>query len=296
MESLQKIKHRISSVNSTKKITKAMELVATAKFAKVKRQFNEMNDYFHSVEKLFLNLIQHSEQNIDELLNTHALAFAQKRNLYIVFGSDLGLCGSYNSNMIKKINEVVTDDDILIVIGSKLLTLLNKRPNTHIIQTLTQIGDSPDYEIAKIISSKIYDVLQISLLKSVKLIYTKYINPITADPVVREIFPISIDTLEREKSTNNENNQTKFMQSLETTFEPNADKILESSFVIFFEAMIYHALFNAKLSEMSLRRTAMEQASDNAEELIDDLQIKYNSSRQAKITQEITEIVGGSNS
>ncbi|AWX69669.1 ATP synthase F1 subunit gamma [[Mycoplasma] anseris] len=294
MESLQKIKHRISSINSTKKITKAMELVATAKFGKVKRQLNEVNQYFHSVEELFLNLVKHSEQNIDQLLNTNALKFDAKRNLYIVFGSDLGLCGSYNSNMMKKINEIVTNEDILIVIGSKLLALLNKRPNTHIIQTLCQIGDSPDYDIAKIISNKIYDVLQISLLKSVKLIYTKYINPIKADPVVREIFPITEVTFKREEKLSSQNIKT--YQIDPTSFEPSPEVILESSFGIFFEASIYHALFNAKLSEMSSRRTAMEQASDNAEDLIDDLNVKYNSSRQAKITQEITEIVSGSDS
>ncbi|WP_412031504.1 ATP synthase F1 subunit gamma [Metamycoplasma buccale] len=287
MESLQKIKHRISSITSTKKITKAMELVATAKFGKIKSEFAQVNDYYNNVENIFINLMKHAEQDIDSLLNKQAWVFEKKRNLYIVFGSDLGLCGSFNSSIYKKINEIVTDEDMLIVIGSKLVTLLNKRPNTHIIQMLTQIGDTPNYDIAQIISNKLYDVLQISLLKSVKIIYTEYINPIKFEPVVREIFPITINDEKVKNKTVSENIDS-------TNYEPNATTILENSFIIFFEASIYHALFHSKLAEISSRRTAMEQASDNAEDLIEDLHIKYNSSRQAKITQEITEIISGS--
>ncbi|BAP39682.1 ATP synthase F1 subunit gamma [Metamycoplasma canadense] len=293
MESLQKIKQRINSINSTKKITKAMQLVATAKFSKIKNKLNEVKLYFKNVENIFINLIKHSEQDIDKLLNTNALKFSAKRNLFIVFGSDLGLCGSFNSEMYKKINEVVTGDDILIVIGSKLLSLIEKNKKFHIIQTLTQIGDNPTYEITQVVANKIYDVLEISLLSSVKLIYTNYENALKADPVVQEIFPISFDTIKDKEKEYIENNTYK---NNEIIFEPNAETILLNSFKIFFEASIYNAMINAKLAETSQRRTAMEQASDNAEDLIDDLKIEYNSSRQTKITQELTEIVNGSGS
>lgn len=294
MESLQKIKQRINSINSTKKITKAMELVATAKFSKIKNKISEVKSYFKNVENIFINLIKHSEQDIDKLLNRHAWEFTARRNLYIVFGSDLGLCGSFNSEMYKKINEVVIGDDILIVIGSKLLSLIEKNKKYHIIQTLTQIGDNPTYEIAQVVSNKIYDVLEISLLSSVKLIYTDYENPLKADPIVQEIFPISKNTIEKIQQENLNNNLNK--DNLEIIFEPNPEVILINSFRIFFEASIYNALINAKLAETSQRRTAMEQASDNAEDLIEDLKIEYNSSRQSKITQELTEIVNGSGS
>ncbi|TPE58097.1 ATP synthase F1 subunit gamma [[Mycoplasma] falconis] len=287
MESLQKIKHRISSINSTKKITKAMELVATAKFGKIKSSFKEVEEYYNTVSTVFYNLIQNSNQNIDTLLNTHSWKFKTKRNLYIVFGSDLGLCGAYNSEMLKKIEATVSEEDIMIVIGSKLLSLLQKNNKFHIIHSLTQIGDTPSYTLAKIISQKLYDVLEISLLSSVKLIYTNYVNPIKADPIVKEIFPITNETLGVETTS---------VESFDpSSFEPSAEVILQNSFSIFFEASIYYALTNAKLSETSQRRTAMEQASDNAEDLIEELNIEYNSSRQAKITQEITEIVNGSN-
>ena len=182
----------------------------------------------------------------------------------------------------------MTSEDIIIAIGSKLLKILSKRENTHIIQTLTNIGDEPNYNIAKIISNKIYDVLQISYLNSVKVIYTKYINPIVQEPIVKEIYPITL-----EKTTDDENI---FSDIDRPSFEPSADIIVKNSFSIFFEASMYYALYSSKLSEMSMRRIAMEQASDNASELIDDLKLQYNRTRQAKITQEITEIVGGSNS
>ncbi|WP_373438974.1 ATP synthase F1 subunit gamma [Metamycoplasma equirhinis] len=289
MESLQKIKHRIYSVNSTKKITKAMQLVAAAKFSKIKRKQNDVEAYYKSVKYLFINLVKNIDQNIDKLLNESAYKFAAKRNLYIVFGSDLGLCGSYNSEMFKKIKAEVKTEDMLIVIGNKLLSLIQRDKTFHIIQTLIQIGDDPSYDITKIISTKIYDVLQISLLKSVKLIYTNYVNPINTTPIVKEIFPISNEKITEES----EELQNEIDSS---SFEPNAEEILKNSFALFFEASIYNALMHAKLSEMSQRRTAMETASDNAEDLISDLHIEYNSSRQAKITQELTEIVNGSNS
>ena len=286
MASLQKIKHRISSINSTEKITKAMELIATAKFAKIKNDLDQVHSYYLSVRKIFYDLLRYSTPNIDVLLDESAtLKYEKKRKLYIVFGSDLGLCGAFNTNMLKKINEVVTDEDIFITIGSKLLKMLQKRPNTHIIQTLTQTGDEPNYEIAKILAQKIYDVLQISDLSSISVIYTKYINVIDSEPVVREIYPITF--LEEEK--------TEPMLDA-SSFEPNADEIIFNSFVMFFEASMYYAFYNSKLAEMSMRRTAMEQASDNALDLINDLKLEYNRNRQAKITQEITEIVGGASS
>jgi len=162
----------------------------------------------------------------------------------------------------------VTSEDIIIAIGSKLLKILSKRENTHIIQTLTNIGDEPNYNIAKIISNKIYDVLQISYLNSVKVIYTKYINPIVQEPIVKEIYPITL-----EKTADSENI---FSDMDKSSFEPSADIIVKNSFSIFFEASMYYALYSSKLSEMSMRRIAMEQASDNASELIDDLKLQYN--------------------
>lgn len=288
MASLQKIKTRINSIYSTQKITKAMELISTAKFAKIKNNLDQVKNYYSNVKKIFFNLLKYTSPHIDFLLNEKSWQFEKKRDLYIIFGSDLGLCGAYNTNILNKVNEVVTSEDIIIAIGSKLLKILSKRENTHIIQTLTNIGDEPNYNIAKIISNKIYDVLQISYLNSVKVIYTKYINPIVQEPIVKEIYPITL-----EKSADSENI---FSDMDKSSFEPNADIIVKNSFSIFFEASMYYALYSSKLSEMSMRRIAMEQASDNASELIDDLKLQYNRTRQAKITQEITEIVGGSNS
>lgn len=288
MASLQKIKTRINSIYSTQKITKAMELISTAKFAKIKNNLDQVKNYYSNVKKIFFNLLKYTSPHIDVFLNEKSWQFEKKRDLYIIFGSDLGLCGAYNTNILNKVNEVVTSEDIIIAIGSKLLKILSKRENTHIIQTLTNIGDEPNYNIAKIISNKIYDVLQISYLNSVKVIYTKYINPIVQEPIVKEIYPITL-----EKSADSENI---FSDMDKSSFEPSADIIVKNSFSIFFEASMYYALYSSKLSEMSMRRIAMEQASDNASELIDDLKLQYNRTRQAKITQEITEIVGGSNS
>lgn len=269
-----------------------MELVAAAKFAKNKTKISNIKAYFKNVEKIFISLIKNIDQDIDKLLNSRAWKFKARRNLYIVFGSDLGLCGSFNSEMYKKIIDVVKAEDILIVIGNKLLSLVEKNKKYHIIQALTQISDNPNFDIAQILSNKIYDVLEISLLNSVKLIYTNYENPLKSFPVVQEIFPISKKTINDFEEGSDSLNQVQ----KDVIFEPNPETILMNSFKIFFEASIFHALINSKLAETSQRRTAMEQASDNAEDLIDDLKNQYNISRQSKITQELTEIINGSNS
>ncbi|MDC8914245.1 ATP synthase F1 subunit gamma [Metamycoplasma hyosynoviae] len=286
MSNLQEIKNRIYSISTTQKITKAMELISTSKFSKIKKNMQKVEDYYENIKNIFFNLLQYSKPGIDILLNEKLTwKFEKKRKLYIVFGSDLGLCGAFNFNLLKKINEEVTKNDIMIVVGSKLLNMLAKRPDTHIIQSLIKIGDDPNYEVAKEIAFRIYEVLQISDLESIKVIYTKYLNPVKLEPIVKEIYPISFDESPKTNA---------FLD--DKSFEPSADTIIKDSFSMFFEASIYYVLYNSKLSEMSMRRLAMEQATDNAIDLIDNLKIKYNQTRQAKITQEITEIVSGSNS
>lgn len=288
MASLQKIKNRVAVIGSTKKITKAMELISAAKFSKIKRNLDCVRDYYENVKNIFINLIKHTDTNINALLNDKpSWKFERARKLYIVFGSDAGLCGAYNANMLKKINEEITDEDILICVGSNLEKMLAKRPNTHIIQSIKAIGDEPTFEIAKLVANKIYEVLQISDLLSISIIYTKYLNPILSEPRKKDIFPITFNEEEIKEIDNFEIDAD--------SFEPSPEIILKNSFVIFFEASIYYALYSSKLSEMSMKRTAMEQATKNADDLINNLKLEYNRIRQSKITQEITEIVSGSN-
>ncbi|MGX9340373.1 ATP synthase F1 subunit gamma [Mycoplasma sp. 128] len=284
MADLLGIKHRIESVTTTKKITKAMELVATAKIAKIKTDFNKINVYYDRVMAVFDNILLHAE-DINKILNSQSPKDTKPQKLYIVIGSDLGLCGAYNANLYKMIRDLNDEKPLFIVLGSKILNFLNEKYGDQVIQSFIHVGDSLDYSLTQIISQKIYDVIQKVHISEVNIIYTQYINSITTEPKIKQIFPL------QHTGRTQEINRTDL-----SIYEPSATKILASSFIIYFEASIYLALAHAKLSETSARRTAMENATDNANELIGELQLNYNRSRQAKITQEITEIISGSNS
>ncbi|MBN0919375.1 ATP synthase F1 subunit gamma [[Mycoplasma] gypis] len=284
MADLLAIRHRIESVSTTQKITKAMELVATAKLGKTKNDFNQIKVYYDRVKSVFNNLLKHSE-DVEYILNRNSDKNIKPKNLYIVIGSDLGLCGAYNANIVKTIRETIDENSLLIVLGSKLVASLANY-DSQTIQKFSKIGDKLEYSLAQIISKKIYDVIQEVYISTVNVVYTEYINSITTEVKTKQIFPIVADNIEK----SDEGTVDLSM------YEPSATKILANSFIIYFEASMFLAMANAKLSEMSSRRTAMENATDNADELINTLQLNYNRSRQAKITEEITEIISGSQS
>ncbi|QJR44249.1 ATP synthase F1 subunit gamma [Mycoplasma miroungirhinis] len=283
MANLLKIKQRINSVITTKKITKAMQLVATAKLGRTKNSYNNIINYYSSVKNVFNNLLLHSD-DIENIINKkHKQEQQQYKTLYIVIGSDLGLCGSYNSFLVKKVKEVIDQNSLLITLGTKIINSLKKYED-QIIHSFAKIGDELDYELAQVISKKIYETIQNIYVNKVNIIYTEYINSISTETKIKQIYPIVRDEVEQVSNVDL------------SMYEPSAHKILESSFIIYFEASMYLAMANAKLSEMSSRRTAMENATNNAQDLIENLELDYNRSRQAKITEEITEIISGSNS
>ncbi|MBU4691015.1 ATP synthase F1 subunit gamma [Mycoplasma zalophi] len=283
MADLLKIKQRINSVTTTKKITKAMQLVATAKLGRTKNSYDNIINYYSSVKNVFNNLLLHSE-DIENIINKkHKQTNEIPKTLYIVIGSDLGLCGAYNAFLVKQVKEIIDKDSLLITLGTKIINSLKKYED-QIIHSFAKIGDELDYALAQVISKKIYETIQNVYVDKVNIIYTEYINSISTETKIKQIYPIIADEIEQ---------ANKIDLSI---YEPSARTILESSFIIYFEASMYLALANAKLSEMSSRRTAMENATNNAEELIGNLELDYNRSRQAKITEEITEIISGSNS
>ncbi|QJG67002.1 ATP synthase F1 subunit gamma [Mycoplasma phocoenae] len=283
MADLLNIKHRIDSVTTTKKITKAMELVATAKLGRTKNDYDKIKIYYDRVQSIFDNLMVHSEE-IEKTINVEGSKNGVPKSLYIIIGSDLGLCGAYNANLVKLVKENINKDSLMIVIGSKMLNAFKKYDN-QIIQSFIKIGDTLEYSLAQVISKKIYDTIQEIYVKDVNIIYTEYINSITTNPVIKQIYPIK------------EKTQTSEVPKIDLSiYEPSPSYILASSFGMYFEAEMYLALGSSKLSEMSSRRTAMESATDNAEELIKKLQLSYNRTRQAKITEELTEIISGSSS
>lgn len=275
--SLQQTKTRIKSVASTKKITKAMELVATSKLRKAKDLNLQITPYKNEV----FEIISYCANNIDDKDYKYFNEKESEKTLYIVVTSTLGLCGGYNIAVEKYASSLLNKNDDLIVIGSKGINYFKDKVN--IIQRYNEL---PGMDLKENISSRIaYKILKefdASSYKCVKMVYTKFINSLTFEPMCVQLLPIS-ELVEVPKI------------SKELLLEPSAEEVLDNLIPFYLTTSIKTLIFESMLSEQASRRTAMENATDNASELEEKLLLEFNKSRQASITQEITEISGAAN-
>ncbi|NQZ28922.1 MAG: F0F1 ATP synthase subunit gamma [Mycoplasmatales bacterium] len=280
MASLQETKSRLTSVSTTKKITKAMQLVATAKLRKAKSNLESIQEYYTSVYETFQKLLN-NVSDVKKLFPQNA----KKSTLFIVITSDLGLCGGYNSNILKLLKADVKPSDKIIVLGNKGISHLGAVA-IPTFKEYASVGDEPNYDYASGIGQEAISQYLAGEVEKVKLIHTKFINSVTFEAKCTQLLPI-------EKPQNSETKEVKTVKVM-TEFEPSPEIVLKKSIPLYVSAMIFGSMVESKVSEMSSRRTAMENATDNAEELIKKLNLEYNRARQAAITQEISEIVGGS--
>ncbi len=282
MASLQEVQSRISSVNTTRKITKAMELVSTSKLRKAKKNYEEVSSYSTRIEDIFHNLNTKIKDWNDIIKLDPSLP-----RVFIVITSDLGLCGGYNNNIFKLFKETVSENDYVIVLGSKGSRYIPKNFNEkNILLKFEHIGDEPDYNVVTLITNKVSSLLFANKIHSIHLLDTKYINSLTYQAEDRKIYPFS----KREKELLSKKNQIN--NSIE--FEPDPKTVIKKALPLYLGALIYSSIASSKVSEVSARRIAMENATDNATDIIEYLEKEYNKARQAKITQEITEIIAGS--
>lgn len=286
------IKRKIKSVSNTRQITKAMELVSTAKLRKAKSKLDITKPYFETVLKTIKKIIK-NEKN----LKHKYLVDREKRNtLYIVITADRGLCGGYNSNVLKEAVNIIENNDTnanIVTIGKQGLNFFEKSPY-EIIKSLTQISEKPSFSDAKEISNlalKMYDEERVD---EIIFVYTRMITSLNLEPTELTLLPVSVDIEEEKETKKNkkENKKEREMRDL-VNYEPSAEVVLDFIIPKYIESVIYGGLIESSASEQSARRIAMESATDNADEMIEELTLTYNQARQAAITQEITEIVGG---
>lgn len=281
MPSLKDVKSRKETVSTIRKITKAMELVATSKVKSAKRNFDKVSEYSTRIEDVFYNM----DAKIHDWSQIIKIDLS-KPKAFIIITSDLGMCGAYNSNIIKLAKARITKNDYLFIIGSKGIKSLSRFfDKEKIIMTFEQVGDEPRYDIVDKIVDKVFPMLLHSEIHSIHILNTKFVNSLTYEPDDKKIFPFS----RRKREELSKNNQV----SKNAEFEPNAETVVKNALPLYFGAIIYSTMASSKVSEMSSRRMAMENASDNALDIITDLEQQYNKIRQSKITQEITEIVAG---
>jgi len=267
------LKRRIKSIANTQKITRAMGLVATAKFKKVRDRAEKTNPYFEKFQES-MNAMASSP---DVLSSKFFARNNSDTDLYIVISSNTGLCGSYNTNVFNEVLTKTTGQSVkLITVGEKANSFFTRR-GYDIISPVVDFGDSPSFREAVDILRPAIDAYLAGSVKNVYLIYTKFYNPVKMKVEQLQVLPFVQPSGKQE----------------ERLFEPSPMEVFDYVLPKYLNTMMYCAFVNSIASEISARMNAMDNATKNASEILDALKLAFNRARQGSITQEITEIVGG---
>lgn len=279
---MQEIKRRIKSVESTKKITKAMELVATSKLRKTRNQLEQSKPYYTNVAQTVAEILANCKGNNDSIYLVENKDI--EKEVFIVIASSLGLCGGYNANIFKEIKGAIKPGDYVYSIGSKATSYLLKNHQGVTDHKFDDLNTTFDFkDVTKLVAelTKMYREKEIS---KIKIVYTEFVNNVTFRPRIVTLLPVDpsdFDHIEISKKS--------------TLFEPSPEEVLDSLIPMYLQAVIYGYIIESATSENAARRTSMENANDNADELTEQLLLKYNQARQTAITNEISEIVAGAN-
>ncbi len=277
--STRDIKRKIKGINNIMQITKAMELVASARLRRARERLERTRPYYNTVYENIKEVLGHVG-NIDH-------PFLRKRDvkksLYIVVTADRGLAGGFNSNVNRLVEAEIGNNKeniSLITVGAKGRDHFKKR-GYNIMAEFVGMTETPSFSHAKNIANLVLEAYSKEEIDEVKIVYTEFISTISQKPKVIRLLPS--DSLKSEKKE----------KTAVVEFEPSADEVLDYLIPRYIQSVVYGALIESACSQQGARMTAMKNATENAEELIDELQLSYNKARQAAITTEITEIVSG---
>lgn len=282
MASMRDIKRRKSSISSTQQITKAMKLVSTVKLQKARTHAESTDPYFNYMYKTVSSMLAKSG-NIN---HPYLQAGESKRKAVVVITSNRGLAGGYNSNIVKLIThgDLVKDDLDIYAIGTKgEEALLSKGYN--IVKSAPQMMEDPEYDDAAALCKEVLKSFADGEVGEIYLAYTHFKNTVTQEAKLIKLLPVEIDTDEAAQDKS----------GVLMNFEPNEEEAINLIIPKYVTSLFYGALVESFASENGARMQAMDSATSNAEEMIDDLTLKYNRARQGSITQELTEIIAGAN-
>ena len=275
-QGLTNTKRRIKSISSTRKITKAMELVATVKLKKWKDRMENIVSYLNVMNNIISSCSD--KEGPTDILELKEYNEATS-NLYVVVTSSLGLCGGYNYNLFKFLNSLIKKNDKVLVVGTKGFVKYS-REDVELNDEYVTLLDKLDYQKVQNLVYDLRDEYASGKYNKVYLISTEYVNSLTFVPREYQLLPLS-----GQKETND--------IKQEVLFEPSKEEVLALIIPKYLNTFLYGRLIEASVCEQAARRNAMDSATDNAEELLEKLRIEYNKARQGAITQEITEVVAG---
>lgn len=281
----KEIRGKIKSVENTKKITKAMEMVAASKMRKAQDRMRAARPYSEKVRSIAANLGRANPEYVHPFMKVHDAKAAG----FIVVTTDKGLCGGLNTNVLRaltnKLRELQSQGRSAqaVAIGNKGLGFLN-RVGANVVSHVTQLGDTPHLDRLIGPVKVMLDAYAEGKLNAVYMCYTKFINTMRQEPVVEQLLPLSMDKVEA---------GTEGQRQWDYLYEPDAQAVIDDLLVRYVEALVYQAVAENMASEQSARMVAMKAATDNAGNVISELKLVYNKTRQAAITKELSEIVAG---
>jgi F-type H+-transporting ATPase subunit gamma len=278
--SLRDIKNRINATRKMSQITKAMQMMSAAKMSKAEQNAKSFVPYMEKIQEVTTS-VAHGSKGVQ-----HPMLISRpvKKTAYIVITSDRGLAGAFNSNVIRAVHQTIqkrhksTDEYVIIALGRVGRDFFLKK-GASVILDVVGLHDQPEFADIKNFTSTIVDMFADGAYDELYVYYSHYVNAIKYDVTEKKLLPLT-DMVTDGPITSYE-------------FEPSAEEILEVLLPQYAEGLIYGALLDSKASEHAARMTAMKAATDNANDIISTLSLSYNRARQAAITQEITEIVGG---
>ena len=278
----KEIRGKIKSVENTKKITKAMEMVAASKMRKAQERMRAARPYSDKIRNIAANLSHANPEYTHAFMQTNESAVTG----FIVVTTDKGLCGGMNTNILRAVTGKLKEAQAAgktaqaVAIGNKGLGFLN-RVGAQVVSHATHLGDKPHLE--KLIGpvKVMLDAYSEGKVSAVYLCYTKFINTMRQEPVIEQLLPLK--AMEADKTAH----------SWDYIYEPDAQSVIDDLLVRYTEALVYQAVAENMASEQSARMVAMKAATDNAGSVIGELKLVYNKTRQAAITKELSEIVAG---
>ena len=278
-QSMRDIKDKINSTQNTSQITKAMQMVSAAKLTKSEAKTKNYHHSMETLEDMVRNISSSSSMSHHPFFKSKSEANCTG---YLVITSDRGLAGGYNSNVLKLLQQQIdskpSDQSKLYMIGSKGFDYA-KRSNLVVENEFVFVPDDIVYQDIKPVVDKVIGDYMAGVISEVVVVYNHYVSKIAQEPMTKQILPLESKKAEKSKA--------------QYSFEPKEEDIINAILPKYLEGTIYGVAITAKLSEHASRMNAMQNATDNAVEIIKNLQLVYNRARQAAITQEITEIVGG---
>lgn len=273
-QQITKIKSRIKTVSSALKVTSAMKLVSTVKLNRYKNKMLANREYSSQISDITTEVLKWAKIKSPYFVRPNNI----DKKLYVIVSSTLGLCGAYNSNIFKLADASVSENDELIVLGKKGLTHYDNGVNKLILD-FSKYSSIKDEQIVKDLTDYLIEQFIKGNYKEIHLIYSSYRNSMVFVPNDQLVLPL-------------ENNEDDNYLEFPPILEPNKEKLLENLIPLYLKTLVHSRLLESEVCEQAARCNAMESATDNANEILDALNIEFNKARQAAITQEITEIVG----